>query len=212
VIQFYLFTLVPLSVLLPVITGFVFSKRLTQSAKLIWIYAWVSGIFNLLGIVLAKNGLNNMPLFHIYTPIEFSLCMLFFASVFEPRWALVLTYILIPLFILFCIINGWLLQSIWKFNTNTRPVEALFLVIVCLYYLYNSLQIKSGALKTESIGIWFCLGILFYFSGSIFLFIFKEEIKNQISARKLGWALHASLVLLMNILFTLGFTRYRSTT
>jgi hypothetical protein len=41
------------------------------------------------------------------------------------------------------------------------------------------------------------MGLLIYFSGSLFLFFFSEVISRKMEFYKLGWAMHAVLILLL---------------
>ncbi|HYC29801.1 MAG TPA: hypothetical protein VEB42_13305, partial [Chitinophagaceae bacterium] len=67
-------------------------------------------------------------------------------------------------------------------------------------------QLNADAKYPETV-LWINAGLLLYFSGSFLLFLFFEVLANNRSANNLAWVLHATLVLLMYILFAIGFIR-----
>jgi hypothetical protein len=206
---FFMGVIVPLSILLPLFFGFYNFRELMPPAKKILWYLLVAGLVNLLGSVLAKiMHVNNLPLLHIFTAMEFYLLLQFYQQLFFTG-RVPLTFRLLPLFFLAaCIINAVFFQSIYTYNSYARSLEALGIMLLGInYYAKIAANAGAGAVKASPY-FWFNSGIFLYFSGAFMLFIFSNFIVT-VSRQSFSviWNMHAALVLLMYLLFTSGFIK-----
>lgn len=154
----------PLSILLPLFFGFYNFRNLTSPAKKILWYLLVAGLVNLLGSVLAKvMHVNNLPLLHIFTAMEFYLLVLFYQQLFYAG-SVPLLFRLIPLFFLVtCAVNAAFFQSIYTYNSYARSLEALGIMLLAVNY-YAKVAANAGAgAVTASPYFWFNSGIFLYF-------------------------------------------------
>ncbi len=196
---------IPLSVLAPILIGAFYYRRFFSGMRIILHYLAIGCIFNLFAVVLSRNNINNMPLLHIYTIVEFACCALFFRSALEGmRIAKIISY-LIAAFTLFSIFNVCFLQDIFSFNSYSRSLEALLLIVFCLFFFYKLLGAKAEVSQKSLPLLCICIGFFFYFSGSLFLFLFPEFEHAGFSIYQLAWLIHSLLVLLMYIFFSVAF-------
>jgi hypothetical protein len=180
--------------------------------KVIFYYLVVDGIVNLVAIALADNDIHNLPLLHVFTIMEFLMLSYFYLQVLRDKTARLVLRCLLIIFPLFCIVNFLFFQSINRFNTNTRPIEALIIMACSLAYFSET---NDTATKWSQIPVnWVNTGLLLYFSGALFIFSFSNVTENFMSKKYhaiyfLMWNVHATLVLSMYLLIAIGFSKCR---
>jgi len=197
---------VPLSILLPIGMFIYKSKYADKPTTLIFVYLVAAGLINATAVVLARNGIRNLPLLHLYTVIETVFFLSYFRIIFDnAKIKLFLNYVMI-IFTIFCIINLTFIQSIFTYNTHTRPLEALIITTTCLLYFYRS------GFSEDWLGSpvnWINMGILVYFPAASIIFILSNYFTFIILDHEMTdliWNLHASLVLGMYLIYTKAFS------
>ncbi len=198
---------VPYSVLLPVIIGLVKLKVLPRSAAIIWYYLLVSGIVSLLAYIIGRvMHVNNLPLIHIYTPVELLFFCWFYKQVLHTPGNRLLYRILVPAFIILCVINALFFQSVYTYSSYTRSVEAIICMLFALNYFARLATVADGKKTFLLPEFYFNSGIFIYFSGSFMLFVFSNFIINASSREYyIVWVIYAALVLCMYLFFALAF-------
>ncbi|PUZ21540.1 hypothetical protein GA0116948_110128 [Chitinophaga costaii] len=204
--------IVPLSVLLPLGAGITRYPSLSKALRIIYFYLWLDGLVNLVAIALADFHINNLPVLHIFTILEWWCMAYFYRQVLHRVRAKRMLIYLMIIFPLLCIINFTWFQSLLHFNTYTRPLEAL-LVMACSLAYFAQTNDASTAWVQSALN-WVNTGILLYFSGAIFIFSFSNFTithmsRKVVSMNVLIWDIHASLLLAMYLLFTIGFLKCR---
>lgn len=204
-INLYLDRIIPWSVMLPITVGFIYYPKLGSGSRLILVYTLVAALFNLSAVALAHRFHNNMPVFHLYAVFEFILCTLFFRQVLMgTKMARYIPHLIIG-FILFSILNSLFLQNIYSFNSYPRSLSAFVSILFCLVFMYRSLDPRMMKADHSRSTLLISLGLFLYFSGSLLLFIFGQILNHSRTAAELGWGIHASLILLMYVLFSFAF-------
>lgn len=198
--------IVPLSILIPIFWGLINLKATKTAPRLLFSYLLSSGLINLTAIVLVNFRMRNLPLLHLYTIVEAVLILSYFRTLFiDPIIKKVLLYTIF-LFPLLCIINFTFIQSIYTFNTYTRPLEAILITFFCMLYLYKNGVTENWLNKSES---WFNMGILIYFPVACIIFILSNYMvfvsKNK-SMNVIIWDIHAALSMLMYLMWAKGFS------
>lgn len=198
----YTGVIVPASALLPVIAGLIFYKKINKPLKTLLLYLVVSQVINIAGIVLSSYHTNNLPLLHVYTIVELVLLTLYYRHAWDDervnRWSM----IIMISFPILCVINFTFFQSIYQFNTYTRPLEALIIIVFSSLYLAYQSEIKKPELVTRS-GRIVAGGLLLYFCSSLFQFIFSNVVSHTApkSVRLMIWNIHATFVLIEYLFF-----------
>ncbi|RBL90174.1 hypothetical protein [Chitinophaga flava] len=172
-------------------------------------YLVASGSINLVAILHSTR--NNLPLLHIYTIVETVFLLLFFSKIDQHKRAMSFIKSLLIIFPLLCIINFSFFQSIYRFNSYVRPVEALILIFFSLYYYWHEMQEDKPARWTDHALNWIVAGILLYFSGALFQFIFSNIVSATASyqIKILILNIHGTLVLIMYLLWAIGFLKWK---
>jgi hypothetical protein len=202
--------IVPWSAIIPILAAIVRHRHLNTKCWFIFLYLCWTTTLNIVSNIRADNGLNNLRLLHADTVVEMLLFSGFFIYAFQSRQIKTFIRVLVVLFPLFCIINFTFIQSIDQFNTYTRPVEAIIFIILSLLYWWKTGKTEDGEGQWVDISEnWFVSGNLLYFSSALFLFIFTNYLigLGNKNASMLIWNLHAAIVLIMYLFFTIGFLK-----
>lgn len=157
--------------------------------------------------VLGSHQINNLPLLHFYTIIEFLFILRFFQLALNASSVIRLTRWLMVIFTVFSIFNFIFIQSIHGFNSYPRSIAALIIIGFCLFYFF-----KYGGAENKKKWIyepanWLVTGALIYFGSSLFYFAFLNLL-NQSASPTVYFIfayIHATLVMVMYFLFTIGF-------
>jgi hypothetical protein len=149
-------------------------------------------------------------LYYGYTLMEFTTISLFYAMFFK-------TYFNskpINCFTLFSITSSLIYYSytnLIRADNMTIIVEFIVLTGYSLFLFYYILKhlIYVNLLKEPV--FWINTAVLFYFSGDLVLFVFKDYIVTHYSERyDLFWAItHTFFNVLMNVFFSIGFWKIR---
>lgn len=202
--------IVPASTLLPIIAGLIWYKKLSKPLHTLVAYLIIALLINIGGIIMAQLHKNNLPLLHFYTMFELLAVMLYYRHAFNTKLANKWTTIIMILYPVYCIINFTFFQSIYQFNTYTRPLEAIIIIVFSGIYL-NSQNTFENKKMINNAGRWIASGFLLYFCGSLFQFIFSNLISHHASKpiKMLIWNLHDTFVLIMYICFFLAIKNER---
>lgn len=181
-------------------------KYADRATNIIFYYLIAAGLINAAAIILARNGIRNLPLLHLYTVVETVFFLSYFRAIFDSaRIKSILIFVMVA-FALCCILNLVFIQSIFTFNTHTRPLEALIITGTCLLYFY-----KSG-FSEHWLGLpvnWINMGILIYFPAASIIFILSNYftfVKLDDEMTTVVWNMHASMVIGMYLMFTKAFS------
>lgn len=191
--------------IVPIVTGLWLWNKLSAAFRFIWLYCFLSLIVEQLLHYFARNGINNMPFFHFFPVVEFTLFVLFYKyqlkEIVNTRH-----YIILPfLFVLITLINLFFFQGIFELNSNTTSVESVVLVLLTLYAFY--LLVKNMSLTNHLFNrlFWVSSGILIYFSGLLLFFILNNFFaENIFRLYTIGWIYHAFLNINLYLFFTIG--------
>lgn len=197
---------VPLSILLPILLAFLNYDKLQSASRLLFSYLIVSGLINLIAIILVRFKMTNLPLLHIYTIVEAVLILSYFRVIFADPFIKKVLSVIIILFPIICVLNFTFLQSIKTFNTYTRPLEAIIITFFCLLYFYKSGFTENWIHKPIN---WFNMGILIYFPVACIIFILSNYlvfVRMNKPMNSMIWNLHAVFVMFLYLIWAKGFS------
>ncbi len=201
----FISVIVPLSILLPIIIGLIKYKSANKSARLLLYYLIISALINLSALILIQYRMRNLPLLHLYTIVETTFILSYFRTIFVSPLIKKALLILTVLFPIICIVNFGFFQSIFTFNTYTRPLEAILITFFCMLYLYKSGFTENWLNKPIN---WFNIGILIYFPVACTIFILSNYLTSSMNKtmNTMVWNLHGTLVLMMYVIWSRGFS------
>lgn len=201
---------VPASTLLPIIAGLIWYKKISRPLHTLVAYLFFALLINIGGIIMAEHHKNNLPLLHFYTMYELLALMLYYRYAFNNKTANKWTTIIMIAYPILCVVNFTFFQSIYQFNTYTRPLEAIIIIVFSGIYLNSQNSFEKKELINNA-GRWVASGFLLYFCSSLFQFIFSNVISHSAprQIKMLIWNLHDTFVLIMYICFFLAIKNER---
>lgn len=195
------------SILLPILILLIRVKGLGRHKKLIGALVLVRALTELLSNYIGKIlERPNLPLLHIYTFIEFGLLAYIIGSTLHPIIRSKQLHWMVGAFTIVAILNGWIGEGFFHFNAYIRALEGLILISLALLYFYKLLKdLKIQRIEREPV-FWVSLGVLLYFSGSLFLFLISNVL-NQEATKTLSmtiWGIHSFLNIMLNIILAIA--------
>lgn len=143
---------------------------------------------------------NNFPTFHIYTPIEVSVIILYFFEASGLKYKLLISSILIIVSISLSIINTIFFQPYNTFNSYFLLYEGCVVVSLSLMSFFR-LLLRDDIVPSKMVQFWLSMCFLIYWSlAFVDLGMFSVQIsRTQTLARIFTWVLYSS-----NLLFYIG--------
>ncbi|OJJ18600.1 hypothetical protein BKI52_23600 [marine bacterium AO1-C] len=192
------------STLLPSILALLFFKKQSTPLKYLSYLLWVATVVEISAYILGTYKIPNLPLLHIYVIIEFALLAWMYQLYLYRFYPKYLIPIVIVGFTLLSILNSIFIQTIYTFNTYARALENLLLIVFALSFFYKLLkELKIKYLEKKPI-FWINTGILIYFSGSLFIFIFSNFLVTRRELNTQMWIIHAFLNIFHNVFYAIG--------
>ncbi|MES2275269.1 MAG: hypothetical protein V4592_04555 [Bacteroidota bacterium] len=200
--------IVPASTLIPITAGLIYYRQLNKPLRTLLAYLCIALLINIAGIIMANNGKNNLPLLHFYTMFELLAVMLYYKYAFADKKMDKWIYIIMILYPIFCVVNFTFFQSIKQFNTYTRPLEAIIIIVFSGIYLAG--HEANDKQSFANAGRWVASGFMVYLCSSLFQFIFSNVISHNApkQIKMIIWNLHATFVLMMYIFFFVAMMKH----
>jgi|GEM_PF-2716209 hypothetical protein len=139
-------------------------------------YLIISASVKIFTVITAVMGIHNMPAFHLLVMIEVVFLYSFYARIIygsPPRaWV-------ISILILLSLLNSLFSENIYQFNSMAWTFSVIFLLCLGLRYLYKLYDDLENIQLTSHPLFIINTGLLIYFAGSLFTFIFGWEILSK---------------------------------
>lgn len=180
--------------------------RIPQEISALRGFLLIDAVTEWLAKWLAVLQVNNLPLLHLYTPLEFWAISWFYKVVFA-EWALFQRYFY-PWVIGISVLlmgNSIFLEPLTGFNSNAKTLTQIIIITYSIAYFFRSFG-KTDFSEKRALAIALInVGILFYYSGSLFIFMFSKalnspEFQTNTSVQVFFWMLNGALFLLFQIL------------
>jgi hypothetical protein len=112
---------------------------------------------------------NNLFIFHIATPLEYSVLALLYRSVIVNGMVKKIIAFSIPLFIVVSIASSIFLQPLTTNNSNTIILASVIIVFLTLFFLRETLLLQQVTVLHQFPMFWVSVGILFYYTGNLII-------------------------------------------
>jgi hypothetical protein len=188
----------PALILLPVSVAVLKFAQMPLSVRQIFYYLLGSGCINLIAILLANRGIINLPLLHLLTLLELYFLLKFYSTLFEGNTTVIIKYTSV-ITILASLANSIWLQNIYKFNSYARALVAISIILLSLLYF-----IKVPENKKVPAELVIVYGLLLYYAGSFFLFLFSNYLKSGLGSSTMVWNINAALLVIFYLFITAG--------
>ena len=123
--------------------------------------------------ILGKGfGITNLPLLHLYTPLEFIILSIFYKKILKnenwfQKW---MPYIL-GIGLILIIGNSIFLQSIFTFNSYAKTISQVIIMFYAISYYFSLLHKNTPSSPLLNL---INAAILIYYAGSFFIFMFSN--------------------------------------
>jgi hypothetical protein len=167
-----------LAVVLPIVSGTITTwKSLNISLKTMLLYCIIYSIFEVVAWYYALHHWQNHFLHNTVSYLDILFIGFYFYQILEISWS---KKIVILLVIFTLILTVWShlgtgrdFNRLDSFALSVGNLAMIFMSLLFFYQLLNTLEIKNLLTYPH---FWICVGILIYFSGAFFTFIFAEYI------------------------------------
>lgn len=183
--------------------GFSYFQKLSRSSKWLLLLLLLTFASELLADYFAHKLHNNLFVYHIFNPIQFTLILLSYNYELKKKWI----YAIIPLAVIFSILNSFFFQH-YKSNLNSNflNIESVFFVLITLIFIKKLMEsYKENDLFMEFPLFIISLGLLVFSIISILTFgmyNYFETIKDNENI----YSFLNILRLLSNYIFYISFT------
>lgn len=137
-------------------------------------FLYVKTITEALGFILNQLGINNFLGYNLYTIFAFVLFGWIYLRTIQNSFAKKLLFGVITLYVLFATWNLLFYEGTSEFNQFSLTVEGICFIAISLYYFYELLMRVDTKHITRDAMFWLNANILFYFSGTLFIFGFSN--------------------------------------
>lgn len=194
-----------LPILIAVIIAFLNRKALSKPQRWIFLLTTVALVFQLASYFLWRNQINNLPLLHVYTPIELVLIVIFFRSLSKDNAFRMILNFMALLFVVSCAVNVLYFQSVFEMNGVMRGLESLIVISLSIWFWIKIMrELKIERLLNSPL-FWFNTGFLVYFSVNFILFLFSSDLnKLAIEQTIQPWLVHSFFMTIYYLLFAIG--------
>jgi hypothetical protein len=167
--------------------------------KLLALLLLLSVLSDLIIFLLAKSSISNIAVVNTYFLLLFLVLSLIYADLLKEYKKIIFTICF--LFTVFFIVNSIYIQSINSIQSYTSTISGLILLLYSI--LYSVFVIKF--LPANNL-IWINIGVVFYFSFNLFLFIISTYVFTNMGTYEMNalWSFHNVNNIIKNILFAVG--------
>lgn len=166
------------AVILPIITGTIAAVwRLNSPLKIIFSYFIIYALFEVVGLYYAFHHWQNHFVQNSLSYLDILFLGVYFYQILESPW---IKKIIISLIIITLILTAWShlgtgrdFNRLDSFALSVENLAMIFMSLLFFYQLLNTLDIKNLLVYSN---FWIVVGILVYFSGAFFNFIFAEYV------------------------------------
>ncbi|WP_337044899.1 hypothetical protein [Emticicia sp. 17c] len=206
-------TLVEVSILVPVIIIFLKRKYIHSELRILIYYVAITLIRNFFGVTsdllfyTGGNNFNTLFFYNWHSVLGFYIIVfLYFRLLSNQYWKLfiIIATLIFTVLTVMEIPSGSITDvRTALFNKYTYTTSSLLILIIVLGYFYQLLQDLKVENITQFPYFWVSVGLLFYFGGSLFVYLFL--LKVQIGTAQITWTINSALSFLLHITMCLAF-------
>lgn len=192
------------SMFLPAVVGAWFFRRLDYKQRLIFYLIAITVLVEAIAFVIDLQDGPKSLIYNFFTVAEFFLLSRLYKLVVPPVLPRSFFDITVVIIIGATIAELLWLNSLQIFNGITTTLESLFLIFFVLCYFYKTMQeLKIKNLEREP-AIIVSIGVLLYFSSSLFVFLFTNYVDGSTETLFLIWGIHGIFSLILNIFYAIA--------
>lgn len=202
-----IYTKIYIAFLLLALLSYIAARRNERHAKWIILYLGLCLLTTMAGIGVLKMGWkNNLALFHLFTPLEYTVLSLLYYNVLSSVRLKRVILVSIPVFVLTAAVFSLFIQ---KYDTDSNSyvtiLESILIFLSSMFFLREVLLLQQVTSLHRFPLFWVSVGILFYFTGSLITegmmnYFFRHDMALALRAYHFGYVFKY----LMFLMFTIG--------
>jgi hypothetical protein len=204
-LRYYTLYLSPASIVIPIIIALLRYKLLSPPFKVLLGFLVFSAVANAVNVILSLHHIPTTIMFHIYTPIEFTLISLFYNYLFKGAWQKIMVTLVIVICI-FCLVDFFFIQPGIQVDTYPDTVEAIIIIAYSVLYLNQQSNIETNDSWGQSGLNWVNIAFLIYYGCGLFMFIsINHLIHASLSVNTIVWSVFDTILVVESLLIATGF-------
>jgi len=109
---------------------------------------------------------NNLFVFHIYTPLEYTALSMLYVSTLETKKIKNVIMASIPAFIVLCVVFALFIQPVTSNNAVMVIVESMLIIVWSLLFIRETITLQKQSTLLRFPMFWISVGLMFYFAGA----------------------------------------------
>lgn len=178
-------------IFLPLIVALFRRNRLNGIQRKLVCLIGLMAVFEIASYLLWYNFINNHPLYHFYSIIEFWIILAIFKSSLGNWFSYNVLVILGLGFTLFAIGNMLFLQHLFEFNSNVTATSGAIIILLSLISFYELLKAPTYSALKLNPQFWINAGFILYFSSNLVLFYLSNKINLTPEEGLAIWGVHS---------------------
>jgi hypothetical protein len=181
-------------------------KRHSLGIRFLGLFLMVDVLTEIMADLFSRQHINNMPLLHAYTLLEF-IALSFFYKVLFKRWIFFQKWFGYWLTVvgLLLVGNSLFLEPIEGFNSNSKTLVQSIMIGYAVLYFFRSFGKEDFTLPKPLALALINSGVLIYYSGTLFVFMFSKALNEPgnaaaVEVQVVFWLLNGFLFLLFQLL------------
>jgi len=202
------------STTLPLVFYLLFKKNSKEKSLRVILFYILYCIFNeaLSFYLQSIHSETFLILLYSFTILEFSFFSLFiFVIIPDSVVKQIIPYLWLS-FIIFYFIDLVFVNKGRGFDSIAMGIECILVLSMCISYLFLILRKSNNLFIYSTFEFWVVITFLIYFSGTFFLYILVESMKDNLAFRKQYFIINISFNLLKNLLLSIAMTMKLSNT
>lgn len=183
-------------------------KKLPRELRFFSWFLLVTAVLQFVSLLLALNGINNMPVLHVYVALSFSFLCWFYAEALRGFIDRGIIWGIGLLFLVFTIVNSLRFETVLTFNSNALSIESILVIILSLstFILFLSDVVKERPRSPGSSLNWINSGLFIYYTSNLLIYYFGSIITSSFSKtfNLYTWVLHSFFSAVMYLCFFIG--------
>ncbi|HRD57282.1 MAG TPA: hypothetical protein PK504_04500 [Ferruginibacter sp.] len=177
-------------------------KKLTAAFRIIFYYLIIVVAVFLYSNILADRQINNLFLYHLFTPIEVAFVAWFISKSFVPYVPARLVALIFGSIVLTSIFNVFAYESISTMDLNMKILSNFIILAMCLFSFVDVVKAKERVMQIQLSHFLFLFGFFIYAASSIIIYSYfnyknyhGKELSNML------WSFHDNILIVKYLLF-----------
>lgn len=186
-------------------------KKLEEPLRSFCYFVFISGLIQLLSLLLWIRHRNNMPLLHIYVPLGFVCLTQFYSRILKNFISEKLLWGVLLAFVALSLLNSCLFQPLYTCNSYALVLESTLVIIYSFstfIFMLNSIFKERKASLFTSLNF-INSGLFVYYVSSLLVFYCGTVLAVYSSSAliKSAWLFHAFFSVTMYVFFIVGLAK-----